>query len=337
MNNNDSVQQHEQLYFFTLPLKNRVASLDLLRGLAIFCMTSFHQSIVIQPDGSWKLFAGFLGFVSAPLFLAISGLAVTFHERSHHWPLKMIVHGSLIFALSYVIDVLAQHGWRPVWNIFQIIGVCYAVLGLLDYLGYGWRKFILIAIVVMGAFLFPVVRPENGVFPIWPFGLYFLGGYLLAIIGQSPLIRRWVIWGFLIAGLSYFLYHFSWNPPPDRRHLAGFVFIFAMVYILLIAVLEAERRDFLKRPCFNVFIWWGQYALTLYYMQQFVTVTRLKLPLPLSPTLAWIAQTLVLLALLYTATILMKRYPFLDLGWLLRQTENKVLKVVPAKDFFRPN
>lgn len=337
MNINASVRRHGQQHFFHLPLANRVASLDLLRGLAIFCMTFFHQSLIVHPNGNWMLFAGFLGFISAPLFLAISGMAVTFHERSHHWPLKMIVHGSLIFALSYVIDVLAQHGWRPVWNIFQIIGVCYTVLGLLDYLGYGWRKFILIAMVVMGAFLFPVIRPENGVFPLWPFGLYFLGGYLLAIIGQSPLIRRWVIWGFLIAGLSYFLYHFSWNPPPDRRHLIGFVFILAIIYVLLFAVLTAEKRGFLKMSCFTVLIRWGQYALTLYYMQQFVTITRLKMPLSLPPTLAWMVQTLVLLTLLYVATLFMKRYPFLDLGWLLRQAENKVLKKTPARSFFLPN
>jgi len=337
MNNHDSVRQQGQRYFFHLPLAGRVVSLDLLRGFAIFCMTSFHQSGVIQPEGSWKLFAGFLGFISAPIFLTVSGMAVAFHERSHHWPFKMMVHGGLIFALAYGSDVFVHRSFQVDWDIFQIIGACYAGLGLFDYLGYGWRKFIALAIVLLGLTLLPNIRPNHGVFPLWPFGLYFIGGYLLAILGQSPWLCRWLIWGFAIAGLGYFLADFSWSPPPDRKQLAGFVFLFAMIYLLLITALETERRNLLKTSGFAVLVRWGQYSLTLYFMQQFVTVTHLCLPLPLPSTLAWVTQTALLLALLYAATLLMKRYPFMDLGWLLRQAEQNVLKRTPVKSFLGPN
>lgn len=335
---NDSVRhQQERRYFFNLPLAGRVTSLDLLRGLAIFCMTSFHQSIVIQPDGSWKLFAGFIGFIAAPLFLAVSGMAFAFHERSHHWPFKMIVHGGLIFALAYGIDVFVHRSWQVDWDIFQIIGACYMGLGLLNYLGYGWLKLMALIIFILCFSLFPALRPNHGVFPIWPFGFYFLIGYVMALLGKKIELKTWLIWVFAAVSAAYFLADFSWSPPPDRKQLPGFIFLFAVICVLLITLLEAEKRNLLKTRSFAILIRCGQYSLTLYFMQQFVTVTRLRLPLPLPPTLAWMAQTSILLALLCIATILMKRYPFLDLGWLLRQVENKVLKGISATNFLGPN
>ncbi len=204
-------------------------------------------------------------------------------------------------------------------------------------LGYGWRKFIALAVVLLGLSLFPAVRPDQGVFPVWPFGLYFIGGYLLALLGQRPWLCQWLSWGLVIVGLGYFLAVFSWDPPPDRRQLAGFVFLFAIIYMLLLAVLEIEKRGLLEKRGFAWLIRWGKYSLTLYFMQQFVTVTRLHLPLPLSPTWAWMAQTVVLLALLYTATLFMERYAFLDVGWWLRQAEQWVIKRTPARGLLGPN
>jgi peptidoglycan/LPS O-acetylase OafA/YrhL len=333
----DSPRKQGQRHFFHLPLMGRVVSLDVLRGLAIFCMTSFHQSIVIQPDGNWALFAGFLGFISAPLFLAISGIAVTFHEHSYHWPFKMMVHGGLLFALAYGLDVFVHHSWRVDWDIFQNIGACYAGLGLLDYLGYGWRKVSVLAVVLLGLYLYPAVRPDHGVFPVWPFGLYFIGGYLLALLGQRPwMICRWLIWGLAIAGLGYFLAVFSWDPPPDRTKLAGFIFLFAIIYILLLAALKTEKRGLLEMRGFSVLIRWGKYALTLYFIQQFFTVTRLHLPLPLPPTWVWMVQTAVLLALLHTAVLFMERYAFLNMSWWLRQAEQRVMKWTPTRGILGP-
>lgn len=337
MNECNSALKKRSAAFFNQPLTSRVVSLDLVRGFAIFSMTVFHQSLVIQLDGDWLLFANFLGFIAAPLFLIISGAAVAFHEHRYHWPFKMIVHGGLLFALAYCLDVFAHLSWQVDWDVFQVIGACYAGLGLFDYLGYGWCKFVALAVVLLGLAVFPAVRPDQGVFPVWPFGLYFISGYLVALLGLNSGLRRRLIWGLAIVGFGCFLAFFSWDPTPGQTRPEGFVFLLALFYLMLLATLKIEKRGLLKTRGLAVLISWGQYSLTLYFMQQFVTVTRLCLPLPLSATWAWIVQSAVLLALLYTATLLMKRYAFLDVGWWLRQAEQRVMKRTPAKGHLSPN
>ena len=321
-------------HFFHLPLAGRVVGLDLLRGGAIAAMTMYHQSLVVRPVGGWESFAQFLGFISAPLFLCISGMGASFHERRHHRPFKMVVHGGLLFAFAYLLDLLVNRNARVEWDIFQIIGACYGGLGLLGCLGYGVRQLAGMAGIFLALLLFPAFRPDQGFFPPWPFGLYFAAGYLLSRLGQSPWLSRWMSLLLTAASLSYFLYWLSLAArPDDRAQPAGFFFLVALVYVLLTAALDAEKRDLFRTGGLKVLVRWGQYPLTLYLFQQVVTIARVRLPLPaqLPPAAAWVVQSAALLSLMYAATFLLERFPFLDAGWWLRQAEARVLSHAPAK------
>jgi uncharacterized membrane protein len=312
--------------FFLMPLSQRIIGLDAVRGCAILAMTLYHQSLVIKPGGGWRSFAAFLGYLSAPLFLFISGAAAALHERRHRWPLKMVVHGGLLFLMAYAIDLVVQRDPRVDWDIFQIIGACYAGLGLLGTLGQGLRKHAALAAVLLIPALVPALRPDRGFFPPWPFGLYFVSGYLVALLGLSSRLRRWSIRCSALAGLGGFLLVFSWNPPPDRTRPEGFFFLLPLAYALLIAALEAERLGLLGSRGLAVLVRWGKYPLTLYFAQQLATVARLRLHLPLAPTGAWIVQAAALLALMHAATFILERFPVLDMGWWLRQAERLALR-----------
>jgi peptidoglycan/LPS O-acetylase OafA/YrhL len=312
--------------FFLMPLSQRIVGLDAVRGCAILAMTLYHQSLVIRPGGGWGAFAEFLGYLSAPLFLYISGAAAALHERRHRWPLKMTVHGGLLFLMAYAIDLVVLRDARVDWDIFQIIGACYAGLGLLGTLGQGLLRHAALAAVLLVPALVPALRPDRGFFPPWPFGLYFAAGYLMAQFGLSSRLRRWSIRCSALAGLVGFLLVFSWNPPPDRTRPEGFLFLLALAYALLVASLEAERLGLLGGRGFAVMVRWGRYPLTLYFAQQLATVARLRLPLPLAPSGAWLVQAAALLALMHAATFVLERFPALDVGWWLRQAERLALR-----------
>lgn len=317
--------------FFLLPLSRRIVGLDLVRGCAILAMTAYHQSLVNRPAGDWRLFAEFLGYASAPLFLVVSGVSAALHERRHRRPLKMMVHGGLLFLMAYVIDLVLTRDPRVDWDIFQVIGACYAGLGLSGHLGRWPRKHLALAAVLLLVVVRPELRPDKGFFSPWPYGFYFAGGYFAARLGLSPWLRRWSIRGLAAASLGFFLLDFSWNPPPDRTQPEGFIFILALALALLLAALEAERRGRLRAPGIGALVRCGRYPLTLYFAQQIAAVAHLRLPLPLTPTAAWAVQSTLLLALMCAAAAVMERQAFLDAGWWLRQVEQRVLGLARAE------
>lgn len=332
MSDNHTTARSPLPAFFLLPLSQRIVGLDVVRGFAIIAMTAYHQSLVIRPTGGWRLSAEVLGYASAPLFLVVSGLSAALHERRHRQPFRMIVHGALLFLMAYAIDLVLSRALRVDWDVFQVIGACYAALGLSGCLGEGPPKYLGWLALLSLLTWQPVLRPDRGLFPPWPFGLYFFGGYLLGQLGLRPWLNLGAIRGLASIGLGLLLLGFSWTPPPDRTQLPGFLFIFTLAGVLVIAALELGRRGGRTAPFLETLSRFGRYPLTLYFAQQLAAVARLRLPLPLPPNAAWLGQTALLLALMSAAALLIERHAVLDAGWWLRQCERLILKLAPARE-----
>ncbi|PQP33386.1 hypothetical protein C6A37_13180, partial [Desulfobacteraceae bacterium SEEP-SAG9] len=62
-------------------------------------------------------------------------------------------------------------------DIFQLIGIGYAIFGAFNFLGNNTRKYVALAILICLWAVFPYLRPDKGVFAIWPYGMFLLAGY----------------------------------------------------------------------------------------------------------------------------------------------------------------
>jgi len=116
--------------------KGRIKSLDILRGLAIIMMTIPHQTIVFGLKhslvGHQLYMIGY--YYTRPMFIAVSGMAIVLYERKYRCPFRMIVHGVVLFLMAWCVDIITHQNYGIDWDIFQLIGGCYALAGLFNYI-----------------------------------------------------------------------------------------------------------------------------------------------------------------------------------------------------------
>ena len=122
--------------------------MDIIRGIAIILMTVYHQGLVYSLDGRANHVSYFLGYLAAPFFLAVSGGGLWYHEHRYRWPIKMIVHGITLFLFAWMVDVIAHQRFNIDWDIFQLIGIGYAVFGAFNILGNNTRKYVALAVLI---------------------------------------------------------------------------------------------------------------------------------------------------------------------------------------------
>ena len=100
----------------------RVSTLDMVRGIAILFMTVYHQGLIYPLKDEAYASSFFVGYLAAPFFLAVSGGSLFFHEKRHHWPFKMIIHGAVLYLFAWLLDIIVHRSFRIDWDIFQLIG-----------------------------------------------------------------------------------------------------------------------------------------------------------------------------------------------------------------------
>jgi uncharacterized membrane protein len=324
--------------------KGRIKSLDILRGLAILQMTLVHQTL---PFGLHSTTVGHQLFIigayyTRPLFIAVSGIALVLHEQKYRWPFRMVVHGSVLFAMAWSVDIVFHRSLAVDWDIFQVIGACYAIAGLFSYLRNGKIKCLaILSLIVIWAFA-PVLRPDRGLFPIWPNGIYFVGGYLIGKWGLSQYARSSnAILLFLISIVclsSFYVYvepviHLSTNT-------VGISASFAAIFLLLCLSLYLERKQLADRFPLSFMLRFGRYPLSLYFIQQFVAVFGLKLNLRLTltenPNIDCTLQTSILLFVMYGATFILDRFKFFSIEFWLRKAESFIMNAIPQISIFNP-
>ena len=324
--------------------KGRIVTLDILRGLAILVMTIYHQTIPfnLHSSGIGHQLGVFSTYYILTLFIAVSGIAIVFFEKKYHYPLQMVVHGIVLFMMAWCADLAAHQSFRIDWDIFQLIGICYAICGLFNYIERIDIRFSGIFILVVIWLIFRDIRPDAGLRPIWPYGIFFLGGYILGKWSTSRHSSMWKVLVMIGTCLVYlvFFYLFCKRSLELSTNAYGIIASFAGVYILLFFTLFIENQRLTRGPVVLLLKQFGVYPITLYYIQQFVTVFGPRIGLKISispiPTFNYIYQTLLLVIIMFISTIIFGHIRFMCIEFWLKKTESIIMNVVPKRGIFKP-
>jgi uncharacterized membrane protein len=314
----------------------RVLTMDIIRGIAIILMTVYHQGIVYSLDGTANNVSYFFGYLAAPFFLAVSGGSLWYHESRHQWPLKIIVHGITLFLFAWIIDIMAHQRLQIDWDIFQLIGIGYAIFGAFNFLGNNIRKYVALAILICLWAVFPYLRPDKGVFAIWPYGMFFLAGYFFTNYVKSRLNSVLLTILLVLAMIVYVSYWIYVELLPYIIALEGIFFSICLCLLLWSLGFVLEYKKLLKRSFFTLLLRYGTYPLTLYYCQQITARFCIKYQIFLSfsslKTINWIVQTSLLLLVMLIVTYILDRYKFFSIEWWLRKIENAILTILTDRN-----
>ena len=314
----------------------RVLTMDIIRGIAIILMTVYHQGIVYSLDGTVNNVSYFFGYLAAPFFLAVSGGSLWYHESRHQWPLKIIVHGITLFLFAWTVDIMAHQSMKIDWDIFQLIGIGYVIFGAFNFLGNNIRKYVALAILICLWAVFPYLRPDKGVFAIWPYGMFFLAGYFFTNYVKSRLNSLHLT---ILLALSMILYVSYWiyvGLLPYIIALEGIFFVISLCFILWSLGFVLEYKKVLKRSFFSLLLRYGTYPLTLYYCQQITARFCIKYQIYFSFTSLkmtnWIFQASLLLVVMLIVTYILDHYKCFSIEWWLRKIENIALTFLPDRN-----
>ena len=332
---------NQELYQF-IP-KGRINALDILRGLAIIMMTLPHQTLPFNLQSTLIGHQLFIigAYYTRPMFIAVSGMAIVLYEKKYQWPFRMITHGCILFTMAWSADVLTHQRLNVDWDIFQLIGACYAIAGTLCYAGDNRKKFFVLFVLLLIWFFFPSIRPDQGLFPIWPNGIYFIGGYLIAKWGLSRFNLAWTVALALFFCIVYFpcFYIYSHRTVETSTNFMGIMASFSCIFILLCLTLLLENKQLSNKRPQSMILRFGLYPVSLYFMQQFFTVFGLRYNFKLVLTgvsiMDCILQTMLLLIGMYFTTYLFDRIKFLSVEFWLRRTESFIMDIVPARGIFK--
>ena len=324
--------------------KGRIKSLDILRGLAIIAMTLPHQTL---PFGLQNTVIGHQLFIigayyTRPLFITVSGIALVFQEQKYRCPFRMIVHGSVLFIFAWCVDVITHQNFGIDWDIFQLIGSCYAMAGLFSYIGNDYKKYLGILTLILIWYIFAPLRPDQGLFPVWPNGIYFLCGYLIGKWGISKYNRFGAVLLIFIGSLIYLSCFYIYFERAVKLSLSpiGIAASLSAVFVLLVFALAMERKQLARKFPLSFILRFGIYPVSLYYMQQFFVVFGLKINLKLALTgissIDCILHTTLLLLGMYLSTYLFDRLKFFSVEFWLRKAEGIIMDFTPAIGVFRP-
>ena len=189
--------------------------------------------------------------------------------------------------------------------------------------------------------LFPIVRPDKGIFPIWPYGVFLLAGYFYVLFGQSRYNTLYLTGVFFIISCIHIYFWAHVQALPCIVTINGILFVLSLLFISIITGLVLEHNKLINKMPFTLIIRFGRYPLTLYFFQQFVTrfciKFQLTLPISLSSTINWLTQASIIIMLMLAGTYLLDLFKFFRIEWLLRKIETAVLNLVPERYSPRPD
>lgn len=147
------------------PAKERIASIDALRGLAVLLMLEQHLGFWLWDMGGreglinqalWDnlLMVGFngLGGLAAPLFIILAGIGATlYHERAEYRSAVLVRRGLVIFLFGYLLNLLALDWFTAgSWYVLHLLGFALMAAPLLLRLPSG-ALLSLAAVFILGA------------------------------------------------------------------------------------------------------------------------------------------------------------------------------------------
>lgn len=263
---------------------NRIQSVDIGRGFAIFCMIAAHISVTF-----WTInFFG--GMFAAPFFLLISGISFEFFMesriRNKNSLIKIfsesISRSVFIYAIPlipYIAVCLLYPSRFPFylihWGVFQVIAIGY-VIGL--FLHQKWKKkviaifLVFILTVIINTYFAQVMFfLINDYTPILPWLAYFILGQLIYEIYRNQTLSSskllLVSITALVSGILIFKYShlaFDGNTRSQIPVILLLSCIFLFIQSFFIVVVDRHHYcDFVFKPLERI----GRIAFTAYYLQ----------------------------------------------------------------------
>jgi 4-amino-4-deoxy-L-arabinose transferase-like glycosyltransferase len=209
----------------------------------------------------------------------------------------------------------------------------------MNYLGPGMRQYLVLAVIVVVLTLYPSLRPDRGIFPLWPLAAFILAGYALAHFGTSRWNRVPIAGAAAVLSAAVIACFVYYRVSPNNRTLSGILLAMAVIFLLSGGSLWLENRGWLIRIPANLLIRFGQYPLTLYFFQQAATLAGhrfgFRLDILDSATGNWSVQAAVLVFVMFVYTFALERVAVLRMEWWLRQIEAGVMAVMPDADVFK--
>ncbi len=313
----------------------RVAGVDAARGLAIILMTVFHQHLLFslkKTDPFVFLGVSAVGGLAAPLFLAVAGISAFFFMRRHERPVEMILHGAVIFAVGWIMHFVVHKNFVVDFNAIEIIGGCYFLLGMawaLSRLLWWWLPVILTA----GWTIWIFWQGAHLCFRRWPYPVFFVCGYCLALLffqyWHKPVLRRTIFCLIVVGWTTLTVLGVVNGIFPDRITSVGLLYHFTWIFLIMAGLLWFERTGLTDNIFWRFLIRYGQFSLTLYYVQQFFLRICQKFKWNLhifqGDGMNWLIQSLVLLLTMYLLTKVFQRVCFFRLEWIVKQVELIIL------------
>jgi uncharacterized membrane protein len=263
---------------------NRIQSVDIGRGFAIFCMIAAHISV------TYWVINGIGSMLAAPFFLLISGISFEFFMESRIQK-KITTH--VIFSESFSKSVLiytiplipyiavcllypASFPFQLIhWGVFQVIAVGY-IIGFFLHQNWKLKVAAIFSIFILTEFiqiyLFQVLGFLLSDFaPVLPWLAYFILGQLIYDVYQKqPLSSsKLLLVSSIILISSIIIFNFSHIPfihtsraqIPVFLLLSGIFFFIQSVFIVLVDRLH--KCEYLLNPLERI----GKIAFTSYYLQ----------------------------------------------------------------------
>ena len=281
-------------------MKERIISIDILRGLTIIFMIPFHFFIkwmdwTPRDYGIFKEITVFLSILTAPFFLIISGMGYHYFinkkineniSKSNIFS-EVLKRSLFIFGVSTLLQILFGFIFNTestniiYWSVFQVIGFSMILFFSFPFLKQNLRIVLYISVIILLFFLDNIISVfklnylsilNEGVFEFIPwvnffiFGLFF-GSTISNWPGEQFSIKLIIC---IIIGIMSYLTFFMRILLPFHYYSTYF-FAFFMLMVGIFIILFCLCYYFFDRKGKDIYIQksiirWGKLAFSIYYI-----------------------------------------------------------------------
>ena len=276
-------------------MKERMKSIDILRGLTIVFMIQFHFYIfwTKQNYGFIGEIIFFFGSLAAPFFLIISGISffILIDKRrcsgitKSKVLLEVIKRALFIFTLSTLCQLLfgfifSMHISSIIyWSVFQVIAFSMLIFFIIHFLKRNLRIFLyllllfLIFLINYAILLFKneiLYTLVEGTFPFIPWANCFIFGLIigdLLINSFKDRPNRKLLITLPIGIMTFSIWLLLANGISNLINISFFIMVFG-IFLILFSVcyfsLDVKKLNF---PLLRTLICWGKLSFSIYYIQ----------------------------------------------------------------------
>jgi uncharacterized membrane protein len=310
--------------------KDRIVSFDVLRGLNIAAMVLVHYVPIYYPQPSTPfsvVIYAIWGYIG-PLFIYLAGASTWLFLRAKP-PTTLLKRGIFLFLLTLAIGIFPKGHVYIEWTLIQDIAFAFVIMAVIALIS-RHRLLIGTIIIMLCSFMFSCFSLNvDGVFPIFPIGIFFWVGYAYADLCQTSAAgaistpRTIVAAVTAVALFGLGMVSETWvrgTPLALYSYLSTWGGELMMVYFLFVRVLGSRRFD---GALGEFVLLMGRFSLTAYYVQQILLRLLQKIELELfivNSFVSSIIMTMVIFVAVYIILQVWKRFNFtFSLEWMIRR------------------